>query len=72
MYPVIYMYVCVSVLSESVAKALGLTGGDEVKKSAHLAEMIDKFFDCVNILSRLPGINARHFKTLTGLQLTQN
>ena len=35
-------------LSESVSKALLLTG-DEVTETAHLISLIDKFFDCFNV-----------------------
>ena len=36
-------------LSESVSKALLLTGGDEVTETAHFISLIDKFFDCFNV-----------------------
>ena len=36
-------------LSESVSKALLLTGGDEVTETAHFIALIDKFFDCFNV-----------------------
>ena len=36
-------------LSESVSKALLLTGGDKVTETAHFISLIDKFFDCFNV-----------------------
>ena len=37
------------VLSESVATAMKLTGGDEVTETVRFIEMFDKFFDCLNV-----------------------
>ena len=36
-------------LSESVSKALLLTGGDEVTETANFVSLIDRFFDCFNV-----------------------
>lgn len=36
-------------LSNSVASALRLTGGAEVEETAKFIEMMDKFFDCLNV-----------------------
>ena len=46
-----YYYYAIStkVLSDSVSKALTLTGGDAVSETAKFVDMFDKFFDCVNV-----------------------
>lgn len=36
-------------MSETVSKALLMTGGPEVKETAKFTEMIDRFFDCLNV-----------------------
>jgi len=38
-------------MSETVAKPIRLTGGDEAKEKANFIEMIDKLFDCMNMSS---------------------
>ena len=38
-------------MSETVAKAIYLTGGDEAKEIAKFIEMVDKLFDCMNVSS---------------------
>ena len=46
------MHVCiysVQVLSESVSKALKLTGGSSTDETARLVELMDKFFDTMNV-----------------------
>ena len=43
------------VLSESVSKALRLTGGEEVSETAHFVSMVDRFFDCLNVNSFTSG-----------------
>jgi hypothetical protein len=40
------------VLSESVSKALRLTGGAEAEETAQLLSNIDKFFDCLQLYFR--------------------
>ena len=37
------------VLSESVSKALRLTGGEEVYETARFVSMVDRFFDSLNV-----------------------
>ncbi len=37
------------VLSNSVATALKLTGGNETQETAKFVEMMDKCFDCLNV-----------------------
>ena len=37
------------VLSESVSKALHLTGGEMASETAHFVGMVDHFFDCLNV-----------------------
>lgn len=46
-------------MSNSVAKALELYGGEEAKESAILADMFNHFFDCVNVSSFTAGKGAR-------------
>lgn len=56
------MHICiyfVQVLSESVSKALKLTGGSSVDETARLVEYMDKFFDTVNVHNFSHGIRAR-------------
>ena len=36
-------------MSSTVAEALRLTGGEEAKETAHFIELVDKFFDCLNV-----------------------
>jgi hypothetical protein len=38
------------VLSESVSQALYLTGGGEAFETAYFIGMVDKFFDCLNVV----------------------
>ena len=55
-----YAYVLIiQALSESVSKALTLTGGDEVEETSRLILMMDKFFDCVNVHNFTHGLHAR-------------
>ena len=52
------MYACVSysqVLSESVHKALVLTGGEEAQRTAEFRLMFDGFFDCLSVSSYNTG-----------------
>lgn len=59
------MYACVSkvyysqVLSESVHKALVLTGGEEAHGTAEFVLMFDRFFDCLNVSSYNTGKTKR-------------
>lgn len=56
------MHICiyfVQVLSESVSKALKLTGGSSVDETARLVEYMDKFFDALNVHNFSHGIHAR-------------
>ena len=43
------MCTVVQVLSESVAKALSLTGRPEVEGTAEFADMFDKYLDILNV-----------------------
>ena len=52
------------VLSESVSKAPVLVCGDEAMETAYLAEMMDKFFDALNVHNFSHGV-----KSLKGFQL---
>ena len=47
------------VFSESVLKALYVTGGDEATETAHFVGMIDKCFDCLNVHNYTHGIHLR-------------
>ena len=42
-------------MSDTVAKALLLTGGEEAKETANFIEMVDKLFDCLNVSSLSRG-----------------
>lgn len=42
-------------MSETVAKALRLTGGEEGKETTNFIEMVDKLFDCINVSSLSRG-----------------
>ena len=46
-------------MSASVAKALKLTGGGEPVETANFVEIIDKFFDCLNVSSISKGRHKR-------------
>ena len=48
-------------LSESVSKALHLTGGEEASEIAHFVGMVDKFFACLNVHNYVHGIHKRKF-----------
>ena len=47
------------VLSESVSKALVLTGGPEAQGTAKFVAMIDKFFDILNVSNFTNGTRNR-------------
>ena len=60
--PFWYYYLLFSVykaLSDSVSKAISLTGGPEASETACFAGMLDKFFDCVNVHNYTHGIHSR-------------
>lgn len=46
-------------LSESVSKALQLTGGEDAEETAKFVMMFDKFFDCLNVSNFTNGARAR-------------
>lgn len=46
-------------LSESVSKALELTGGEETSETAKFVGMVDRFFDALNVHNYTHGIHAR-------------
>ena len=46
-------------LSESVSNALMLTGGSSVEGTANFVEMMDKWFDCLNVHNFSHGVHAR-------------
>lgn len=47
------------VLSESVGKALQLTGGPEAEETAKFVMLFDKFFDIMNVASFTHGTKVR-------------
>ena len=49
----------IQVLSESVSKALVLTGGSPVEETAKFVDLMDKFFDCLNVHNYSHGFRAR-------------
>ena len=53
------MLIIPQVLSESVSKALQLTGGAEVEETAKFAGMFDKFFDALNVSNYTEGVRHR-------------
>ena len=46
-------------LSESVSKALELTGGEEASETARFVGMVDKFFDALNVHNYTHGVHSR-------------
>jgi len=50
----------VEVLSDTVSKALKLTGGRDAFETAYFVEKMDRFFDCLNVSSYFAG--KRHRK----------
>ena len=51
----IYSIFIFKVMSETVSKALRLTGGEEAAETAQFIEMVDKMFDCLNVSSLSKG-----------------
>ena len=46
---------CIKVLSDSVSKAILLTGGGEAFETSYFIAKMDKFFDCFNVSSYSAG-----------------
>ncbi len=46
-------------LSETVSNALKLLGGEEASETANFVEMMDKFFDALNVHNYTHGLHAR-------------
>ena len=42
-----------------MAEALKLTGGEEAKETAHFIELVDKFFDGLNVTNYVSGKHSR-------------
>ncbi len=59
-------------LSESVGKALQLTGGTDVQETAKFAIMFDKFFDCLSPISQTGLRLESHFKNRMIMQMIQD
>ena len=57
-------------LSESVSKALHLTGGPEVVETAHIVSFMDKFFDALNVTNYTNVTRENSFNSPTSLQRT--
>ena len=49
-------------LSETVSRALQLTGGREAPETAKFVEMMDKFFDSMNVHNYTEGVHKKGFK----------
>ena len=47
------------VLSESVSKALLLTGGPDATETVKFVDIFDKFFDCLNVSNFINGTRTR-------------
>ena len=58
LFIILYVYIS-QVLSESVYKALVLTGGKEAEGTAEFILMFDRFFDCLNVSSYTTGKRKR-------------
>ena len=48
------------VLSDSVSKALLLTGAEEAEQTAKFCDMFNKFFDCLNVSNFTAGQRSRN------------
>ena len=48
------------VLSNSVSKALKVSGGSEVEETAHFIELVNNYFDCLNVRNLTTGIHQRN------------
>ena len=51
----IHWYICIQVMSATVAKALKLTGNTEALETATFIEMVDKLFDTLNVSTLSKG-----------------
>lgn len=58
-FSLVYIYLIVQVLSESVSKALTLTGGEEARETSRLVDYMDKFFDALNVSNYTKGVHKR-------------
>lgn len=57
------------VLSESVGKALELTGGADVEETATFVHMFDRFFDTFNVTNFTNWASASLFSILFEIQM---
>ncbi len=48
------------VLSNSVSKAVKLSGRNDVAETAHFIELMNNFFDCMNVRNLTSGIHHRN------------
>jgi len=46
-------------MSESVSKAILLTGGAQAFETSYFIQKVDKFFDCLNVVNFHKGRHAR-------------
>ena len=54
------MHDCIQVLSNTVGKAMELTGGPETVKTTEFILTFDKFFDCLNVSQLDAGKRSRN------------
>lgn len=54
-----HTFLVLQVLSDSVSKALEMTGGKDAQETAKFVGMFDKFFDCLNVNSFIKGKHSR-------------
>ena len=47
-----HTFLVLQVLSDSVSKALEMTGGKDAQETAKFVGMFDKFFDCLNSFTK--------------------
>lgn len=53
------MHTCMQVMSDSVSKAIELTGGPDAQETARFVAIFDKFFDCLNVNDYNTGCRKR-------------
>jgi len=59
----LHVWIVFKAVSERVANALEMTGGDDVSETVRFIRMMDKFFDCMNVTNFSSGIHKKkHFQ----------
>ena len=78
MHVMYYFVLIFKVMSETVSKALRLTGGDEATETVLFIKMVDKMFDCLNVssiskgkLKRKPFVLPYHSPSEFGLKVSK-